>query len=1089
MTEIGPLFSQRSAQKPVSTTSDRLRIYPTELKVYEVEKKLDPAGSGHFGGTAISIFGFEEMLIGESGFAADTISDVESWLLLHDAVMSEMSIARNRVLSSLASSDGFVRSVGELIQQIKLGLVGSNEMKRITGYAPGKEGWIRKVFNRYQDSLEKKRLADSADKRRELIKSISSSGKIPNVLRNYSGLDFYDIYHYTPFRFELIYTLAKQMNIVIHFPLPDGRRKAFDFVESDIGKFQGLEDTEGMLELAFDDADVINGADNDEVEEAPIVKLSRSIFAEDTIEEPEGTTSSTEQEQPNGIEVFRNSGRYREIEETAGRIVALKGNRDWSDFCIVFRDLEKYGIIIEEVFKRAGIPVYLRRGLPVRTNPYVRTVLGIFNVIETGFDRDEVVKLISSDYFKYLESADCGELEKALFAAGIINGPTALWRERIARLGKRKKEYPLADLKKITTLLASIEKLSKSKSAKSTIDNFVKVVELLNPKRITFGDPFFGRDLFSKAKLDEIVGEAGGVVKRHSMAKSSLDWRDLRRLILNSTGNIPLPDWSDKNRVNALNVHELSGKKFPYIFLCGLHDGEFPRKTEYGSILSESEKKIFNAKHAETALEEIPERKRGRAVFTRLGETWDEESFLFYLTLRSAETGIFFSYSTHDLSGSELGKSPFLDDLHSVFPAIKEVVTEPVALGKGYLEQIDRPAREAKLLRDLFNLPSDSTGTLREYYHYFANRPMTGEGFRLSFERSRIERERNGFYSEFDPEKRFELSTVFTGNVGQSAEVSEFFSVVSKKGFSATAFENYSKCAFRYFMDKPLQCRPLELPQADIERTLKGTIMHEILERYYKPDGAFLPVLNLEPKSARLKKIVEIAKLVFEEQKVKENIGEEGLWEITKEQLTSALKRYIDYEEKSFGVEPFSVVDTELAFGPKETNRLTIDLNGKEVEFIGSIDRVDYLPSNNLLRVVDYKYAKDIVKYSNLIDSELFWVESFQVPIYMLAAQSSWRDQSISDLPVSGLGALYVSLKKIPIKIPKKKSVEKYVIGEPEQGSSAVQLDTPLFEGRLSALLNRLESGDFSVSPTDCIFCKYRRACRYKEVRSIETSE
>lgn len=1086
MTESGPLFSKGSGQKPVSSTGDRLRIYPTELKVYEVEKKSGRAGPGGFGGNAISIFRFEEMLIGESPFGADRVSDVERWLLLHDAVLSEMFLARNRVISSLASSDGFVRSVGELIQQIKLGLVGSDEMKRITGYAPGKEGWIKKVFNRYQDSLEKKGLADSADKRRELIKKISASGEIPGVLLRYSGIDFFDIYHYTPFRFELIYSLAKYMNIVVHFPLPDGRRKAFDFVEGDIGKFQGLEDTEGMLELAFDEEPANTAVDASGAGEPSIVRLSGSIFSEEAVEEPEGSASPLP---PTGIEVFKNSGRYREIEETAGRIAALKGNRDWSDFCIVFRDLERYGIIIEEVFKRAGIPVYLRRGLPVRTNPYVKTVLGIFSVIETGFDRDEVVKLAASDYFEFLKGVDTGEMEKALFEAGIINGHPSLWRERIARLEKRESRYPSSALKKLATLLTSIENLSKSKSAKTTIDNFEKTVKLLGPKRISFGDPFFGRDLFSKARLDEIVSDTGAAIKKHGMAKSPFDWRDLRRLILNSAGNVPLPFWSDKNRVYALNVHELSGKRFPYIFLCGLHDGEFPRKTEYGSILSESEKRLFNMKHAETALEKIPERKRGRTVFSRLGEMWDEESFLFYLTLRSAETGIFFSYSTHDLNGSELGRSPFLDDLYAVFPGIEERVTEPVALGKGYTEQLDRPAREAKLLRDLFNLPSDEAGTVRGYYSYFANRPGTGEGFRLSCERSRIERERRGFYSEFDPEKRFGLSTVFTGNVGKGGGVEEFFAKVSKKGFSPTAFESYSKCAFRYFMDKPLECRPLDLPKADIERTLKGTIMHKILERYYKPEGEFRLASGLQPESVRLKKIMEIAKSVFKEQMAEENIGEEGLWEITKEQLTASLKRYIDYEDRSFSAEPFTVLSTEMDFGPEKDNRLMVKAGNKELELTGSIDRLDYLPGVKLLRVVDYKYAGNISKYTRLIDPEKFGTESFQMPIYMLAGYSYFGKKEFSGFPLEGTSASYVPLKKIPDKAGKKNGNKKFVAGEPEAGSSGAQIDSDGFRGKLASLVERMESGDFSVSPEDCTFCKYRRACRYKEVRNVEFPE
>ncbi len=1056
-----------------------LEIYPTRLKVEDVLwERLAASGiKTGFTENLLTVGEFEKELICELVHVRP-ISEMERGLLLHDAVSGVELIRRDSFLAGLASSDGFIRSMGELIQQFKLGLLNHRELAKIKLFAPSKERWIKSVFERYEKSLKKYQLYDNADIRIKLIESLSDLKGAPRCLARFSELHFYDIFHYTPFRFELIRRLGIRMGVgeklVIHFPLPDERRKAFDFVERDIQKFQSLEDMEGGLEIAFD----TGGGDA----KTALLNFSNLIFSEKEDENPlmaEKTADS--------LLITANSSRYREVEEVVSKIRSMeKGN--WSDFCLVFRNLENYGSIVEDVFRRADIPLYLRRGLPVKNNPLVRSLLTVFTVIETDFDRDELVKLATSDYFSLLpHGSDSVALENLFIEAGIMNGPPASWKKRLAALPKKKLarlKKSSTVLKKILKLLSLIEKVAKSGRAETVLKNFKSAIKLLSIKPLKQADRYSIRDMSCHARFFELLNEMEKLLTKKELRATRFGWKDMERLLVNSLGNISVPEWSSRNHVYALNVHELAGRKFPHLFVCGLHDGEFPQKSTRGSILAEMEKKEFNKIHAETILRNLPHCKRGRQVFSRLGESWEEESFLFYLASRSATKKLFLSYSSSDMNGSDLVRSSFIDDVVTVFPGIKEESSKAVAIEKGYDEQIDRQAREAKLLRDLFNKDAEEADTIREYFEMFIGRKESGRLFSLSGVRSKMERERAGFYSQYysknEQAKRRSLSTVYTGKVGNLPQVAKFFSVVNAKGYSPSALENYSACPFRYFAGRLLECEPPEPPRADIERTAKGTLIHAVLEEYYGSPKKFFKRPILKPEKERVEKIIEIAESVFEKFEKEELKGDRELWKITKEHIKGALKLFIAHETGEFEKEPFTVLASEYRFGKGKP--LFLSVSGRDIPLAGSVDRVDYLPKQKAIRVVDYKYTANHSKYKKLLKEEAFGDESFQMPIYMVAASAETFGGKRPD-GVKNLLARYLSLKNEPdMSIPR---------GLANDGVTAVEqlLADDGFGAKLLSQVAKMESGDFSVIPKDCLFCRFKRVCRYEEVRDVGKDE
>ena len=1043
--------------------ADTLHIYPTRIKAEaEIARRLAGEKTGVLLGTPVMGFQEFESTLERLLCPAAAADSITRELLLHGAVTADPAFHKRPHLALLTGTEGFIRALGELVQQIKLGLVTPDGLDAITGYAPGKEEWIRTVFRRYQRLLDRHGLRDTADVTRTLLQTLAAADALPRPFHALEELHIHDVFHFAPSRFELLRIIQRLVPVVIHFPLPDDRRKVFDFVERDIQKFQALEDDAGRIELSFAGPGGENG---------PLERFAAALFSEEKPAPIDGLERHAA--------IVRSAGRYREIEEIAETILNTKGEGQWSDFCLVFRDLEKYGGIVEDVFRRARIPLYLRRGVPLTNNPYIKTVMAIFTAIETDFARDEVSRIAGSDYFAFLPAGVAPHAaDRLLIDAGITGGPAALWKEKLRHPRHKGMKKTAA---RFITLVAALEKLARASRAGRCIGQFEAVLELLAPAPLRPHQPFALRDHHARARFDETLGLLNGALDRLAMHDAAFTWRDLRRIIAASLANAVTPARSSRNNVYALNVNELPGLTFPHVFICGLHDGEFPRRVLLGAVLGEGEKLAFNRRHAETALEKTPRLRRGRAVFSRLGESWEEESFLFYLGVRAAAQSVTFCHSTADLDGKDLLRSPFLDEVAGAFPQLRERVTRTVALEKDFSAQLDTAAQQAKLLSELFTRGADAAGALKDYYARFAG----DRNFVLSCQKSRIELERLAFYGEFEETKRAAASNRYTGRLDPAfAPLRRHFDENVRRTFAPTTLERYANCPFRYFAGKVLELDPLKLPEPGLEQTEIGILVHSILEKYHAGTSSAIPsAAHLDPpaeRERRMRSAVERAFTEYEENGIK---AEPAIWEITREQAWQTMRAYLRREADIFSDAPYSVLAVEYKFGMGGIPPVTME-GDMPLRLTGSVDRIDYLHGERLLRVIDYKHSAKISEYNKMLDPDNFFETSFQVPVYLYAVIKNLAP-ALTPRPAGGFAA-YLTLKR-------HQALTKHVPSAFDGcgAETPAALDAaPEFGGKLRAMARQMEGGQFSVTPRnnkECRYCDFRRLCRYREIKGAES--
>ncbi len=224
---------------------------------------------------------------------------------------------------------------------------------------------------------------------------------------------------------------------------------------------------------------------------------------------------------------------------------------------------------------------------------------------------------------------------------------------------------------------------------------------------------------------------------------------------------------------------------------------------------------------------------------------------------------------------------------------------------------------------------------------------------------------------------------------------------------SATAFEDWATCPFRYFLRRVLDVRALdERAEADsISNLDRGSLTHEVLERYvrHELDHQREPAAGVD-----LDRLRGLAARVGEEFRDRGRTGRPLLWALESDKLLRRLERVLaldrDYR-RARGVEPVAV---ELAFGTGDDGAVppvVITLgSGRSVAFRGKIDRVDRSADGDRLVVIDYKTGKAGPSYEELratrdTGAPLDIVcrgRHLQLAIYALAARTAY-----GDLPVS----------------------------------------------------------------------------------------
>lgn len=269
--------------------------------------------------------------------------------------------------------------------------------------------------------------------------------------------------------------------------------------------------------------------------------------------------------------------------------------------------------------------------------------------------------------------------------------------------------------------------------------------------------------------------------------------------------------------------------------------------------------------------------------------------------------------------------------------------------------------------------------------------------------------------------------------------------------WSAHQLENLARCPFRFLLATGARLREADEAGLDIDARDEGRLLHAVLERWVRgraERGAWPPTGG----PADRREASEVALAVFGEFERNGKVGDPAVWGSRRGAVLARLARVVEAEAtRHDGLTP-TLLEHQFG-GQSPVPPLELTADGETVRLQGRIDRVDAGPGR--LLVIDYKSGSDAGRHRKLLAPEAFGVTSFQVPLYLLAAERA--------LPGRAPAATYLLLR----------SAEQLtaIEGRP---------DEPGLARAVVEAVRRVRGGALPIASRDCEGCEYGAVCRFQ---------
>ena len=302
-----------------------------------------------------------------------------------------------------------------------------------------------------------------------------------------------------------------------------------------------------------------------------------------------------------------------------------------------------------------------------------------------------------------------------------------------------------------------------------------------------------------------------------------------------------------------------------------------------------------------------------------------------------------------------------------------------------------------------------------------------------------------------------------------------------ENAISPSQIEIYANCPFRFFVERVLNLKPPEEITPEILPKDLGTIVHAILERFYKDhlDLFKKTVADQKNMSSLERTLDKIVDEVFEMKAMLIGYVVDGLKPYEQKIARTLALQVITNEINTARSLPLPLFPTECewTFGdtPETTLRLKME-SGPDALIRGRVDRVDTSDDKSCFTVVDYKTGRQAKSVANDIKNGVH----VQLPLYVEAVRRFLYPKSLP------LGGILFAVRQPDTKhgfLKKSFNSVHYAIGTRSKSIMDDDAWKEALDGALRAAGQHVASirdADFSVKPKKCQqYCDYEDVCRY----------
>lgn len=689
------------------------------------------------------------------------------------------------------------------------------------------------------------------------------------------------------------------------------------------------------------------------------------------------------QDKVENIQLFLAKNQFSEIDEVAKNILKLVRDNGYRyrDISIITKNISTYSSLARAIFNKYDIPIFIDENRDLNQNILIQYILAILEIFIKNWAHEAVFNYIKIG-FSRLEEDDIFKLEKYCLKWGIKQNK---WKKEftygkyeekdsaeIDRLEQIRKELvnPLIKLK------IKIDENKTSENISKEIYQFLveqKIFEKIQLKIIELEE--IGKiDLANEYEnsLKTIIDILDEIVLVFKDDKISIDkYAQILKVGFKNSNLTKIPGTQDQ--VIMGDVDRSRSHKVKTIFIIGLNDGVFPSVHKDEGFLNDTDREILKQNGIELA----------KGTIDKLYE----DNFNIYKAFTTAEERIYLLYSSSDMQGKALRPSMLINKIKKIYPMIQE--QSDVINSRD--EILNKKTTYEALINNINKLKEQDNIEKIWYYIYDYYKKDT----------------------EWNEKLKQSLKGLNYTNIPEKIEQENIDKLYGNTLVtSISKLERYRSCPFSYYLQYGLKIKPQE--ELKIQTLNTGTFIHEVIDEFFekvKEDGKKLEDITDEELAEIINKIVN------------EKLGQNKNYIFTSTakyralvvRLKKIIKKALKYIIETIVKSRFDVLGTEIEFGEKgkyKPIRLTLE-NGKNIEIIGKIDRVDTAQGEDgkYLRIIDYKSSA-----KNIDLNEVYAGLQIQLLTYL--------DATCKEEDLMPAGILYFSMLEQMIKADKRMEQE-----------------------------------------------------------------
>ena len=653
-----------------------------------------------------------------------------------------------------------------------------------------------------------------------------------------------------------------------------------------------------------------------------------------------------------------------EVEYVAKEIIKLVRDKNYKykDIAIITKNIPSYSALTKVIFEKYSIPVFIDEKKDLSQNLLIKYILAIFDILSKNFTYEAVFNYIKTGLLDIPEE-DIFRLENYCIKWGIKGNKWYkqnweygnLSAEELTKLNEIRIQIvkPLLDLKEQISNNKTVESISRN------VYNFIQnngVLDKIQNKIENFAEEELAKEFETGVKvtmqvLDELVMLFGdrkvSFEKYKELIKIGLQNKDV--------GIIP----ATQDQVTLGDVDRSRSHKVKAVFIIGINDGVFPSINKDEGFLSDKDRESL--------------KEQGMQLAKTTTDRLYEEQFNIYKALTVAEEKLYLSYTSSDSEGRTIRPSVLIAKIKKIFPNLK--TESDIIKTEDFIGLPEETFDE--LLNNLYKLSNGEkiNQIWAEVYKWYKQNEVW---------KDRLEKAMQGLEYTNLPEKI------------NNQNIQELYG--NKMQTSVSKLEQYRKCPFSFHLKYGLGLD--ENGKFELKSLDTGSFMHDVIEEFFE---------KVKNKEIQVKEISEdeIEKIVYNIIMEKLLLAKNALFTSSKKfsillkKLQKVVTESIKYIVASLKNSKFEILGNEVEFragGQYEPIRLELE-NGKKVELIGKIDRIDIAEDENgkYIRIIDYKSS-----VKNIELNEVMFGMQLQLITYL--------DEVVSKTNLEPAGALYFNL-------------------------------------------------------------------------------